>query len=1212
MFCHFMICSYHDVEYLFKTIQHHSKCHSQMVKQLFGYKGPTMTTLGTINFDECIIDALRENKLVVFAGAGVSMGPPSNLSSFWDLATAIAQGTGFETISPLDRFLGQLHHKDVAVHERAAQLLSSPESAPNALHYNLLKLFRTGDNIKLVTTNFDRHFTTAAQELFNTQPEIYRAPALPRGYDFSGIVHLHGSISHYRDLVLTDMDFGRAYLTEGWARRFLVDVFRKYTVLFVGYSHDDVVMHYLARALPADSVAGRFALTDQVGSWELLGIKPIRFVKVPDANPFKELYVGVQRLAERNMRGALDWQSRLADLGSRTPPTDKESISEIEQALREIHTTRFLINVIRDPEWLIWLNNRKHLKSIFEPMPLGERDKLIVNWISEHIIIEHPYVLLDIIAKHGLQMNPELWSSLGRKLGLTLDKPLDKLALKRWISILLARAPQNADPHVLLWLAERCSSQGCNEQTLSIFLAMSKHRLIINNSFSWRRVEGDGYQQIHAECQLKAEHWLLNEVWVKHLKPFLNGLAQKVLSGVTLRLELMHAEFSAWDKATRDWDPLSFRRSAIEPHAQDEYPEAVDVLVDATRDALFHLSENLPRLFDAWLERLIISDVPILRRLAIHSISMHPLLSPEERLLWLLDRIGLEGRSEHHELYRAIAINYPVADESVRNTLIKSIKELSRPESGDLSTHLRTARLHFDWFSWLLQAKPDCALASSYLNDIKVQYPDWLPSEHPDLTFWVGAEWVESESPWSVEQLLKLEPIDQINELLGLDLSGEQELNREFFLTSVREACKQNTIWAYKLADVLADRELWSSDLWPVFLLSQQETELSVELWSDLLDFIAQPVLQLNHAPAVANLLSSLVRDGGKPFTLELLEYANSIALSLWLTLEEDKLDDSDNDWIFRAINSPAGMIAEFWINGLSIIVQSKLGSERSMPENYCKLFTMVIQNPTINGGMARVLLASQLAFLFSLNENWASHNIIPIFIDPDPMKFTQVWNGFLTMGRLYPKLIDALLPAFMEAIPRLELLAKDRRAFINFYTNIAVFYVSDPLKQLIPLLFNQGSLEDRVLFTSRLDHIMRQMQKSSKEELWDNWLRRYWQGRLQGIPSALDVSEIKTMLNWLPSLNENFPDAVKFAVSFPPVHLENSTLLYELNSSGLVINFPTEMAELLIYICQCTFGSHNIHYIQQIDAHLKKLPEKIRSNLDDALARAGIFRDHE
>jgi hypothetical protein len=55
--------------------------------------------------------------------------------------------------------------------------------------------------------------------------------------------------------------------------------------LFVGYSHDDVVMNYLARALPPDGSAGRFALTESDGHWKLLGIRPIRFTKAAGADP---------------------------------------------------------------------------------------------------------------------------------------------------------------------------------------------------------------------------------------------------------------------------------------------------------------------------------------------------------------------------------------------------------------------------------------------------------------------------------------------------------------------------------------------------------------------------------------------------------------------------------------------------------------------------------------------------------------------------------------------------------------------------------------------------------------------------------------------------------------------------------------------------------------------------------------------------------------
>jgi hypothetical protein len=38
-------------------------------------------------------------------------------------------------------------------------------------------------------------------------------------------------------MVLTDSDFGSAYLTEGWATRFLQRLFTHNVVMFIGYSH---------------------------------------------------------------------------------------------------------------------------------------------------------------------------------------------------------------------------------------------------------------------------------------------------------------------------------------------------------------------------------------------------------------------------------------------------------------------------------------------------------------------------------------------------------------------------------------------------------------------------------------------------------------------------------------------------------------------------------------------------------------------------------------------------------------------------------------------------------------------------------------------------------------------------------------------------------------------------------------------------------------
>ena len=215
-----------------------------------------------VEFPDSLLSALRDGSLVVFAGAGVSMGEPSGLPDFKSLAKEIARGTGqdLDEEESEDRFLGRLHDEGKKVHELAAQTLVSGQPQPTQLHTDLLRLFPAQQSVRLVTTNFDMLFEQAAEEVFDSKPEVFRAPALPLGSKFNGLVHVHGAVDRADDMVLTDSDFGRAYLTEGWARRFVLGLFNSYTVLFVGYSHSEVVMNYLARALPPTGVQ-RFVLT---------------------------------------------------------------------------------------------------------------------------------------------------------------------------------------------------------------------------------------------------------------------------------------------------------------------------------------------------------------------------------------------------------------------------------------------------------------------------------------------------------------------------------------------------------------------------------------------------------------------------------------------------------------------------------------------------------------------------------------------------------------------------------------------------------------------------------------------------------------------------------------------------------------------------------------------------------------------------------------
>lgn len=76
-----------------------------------------------IDFPDPLWDALRNRRLVVFAGAGLSMGKPAKLPDFGHLAKEIANGERMLKGESEDRFLGRLHHQGVNVHQLAAEIL---------------------------------------------------------------------------------------------------------------------------------------------------------------------------------------------------------------------------------------------------------------------------------------------------------------------------------------------------------------------------------------------------------------------------------------------------------------------------------------------------------------------------------------------------------------------------------------------------------------------------------------------------------------------------------------------------------------------------------------------------------------------------------------------------------------------------------------------------------------------------------------------------------------------------------------------------------------------------------------------------------------------------------------------------------------------------------------------------------------------------------
>lgn len=227
-------------------------------------------------------------------------------------------------------------------------------------------------------------------------------------------------------------------------------------------------------------------------------------------------------------------------------------------------------------------------------------------------------------------------------------------------------------------------------------------------------------------------NWHMKKFWEDSLQPNLPKIAHMLLERVTMRLEEYHAMVMAWEKGgDRIVDSASLYRAAIEPHEQNKHFHRIDSLIDTARDCLEWLAINDPMTVSNWCNHFIHSDLPLLRRLAIHITNARQDLSADDKMAWLLEHFHVNEYPAHHEIFRMAACVYPQASSQQRKKLIPAIYR--RFSSDD---HLSFPVESFNWFSWLHKADPSCNLVKKEFDNIKAQNPEWKPREHPDFTIY--------------------------------------------------------------------------------------------------------------------------------------------------------------------------------------------------------------------------------------------------------------------------------------------------------------------------------------------------------------------------------------------------------------------------------------------------------------------------------------------
>lgn len=1071
-----------------------------------------------------LVDAHATGTLVLFVGAGASMGHPSNLPSFTELARQLATvaRVPFDEDMALDLFLGSMP-ADFETHAQALRIIARPDSSFNPTHSALVRLASALGVSRIVTTNFDTHLTAASNAALLPEGDVWVGPALPLGDDFSGIVHLHGSVFRPpAQLVLTDRDFGRAYLTDAWAARFLQKMFDKFTVLFVGYSHDDPVMRYLALGLP--SKTHRYVLTHlpEDEKWNHLGITPVPYPALQ--HDHSALLTALEAWDRRARMGRLDHRSRMKEILDAGPPLNPVDEDYVRQRLQRTDGAREFAEFARGTDWLQWLEGIGGFRSLFTGGPDTETSSVLGQWLGQ-IYVSDPTLhgaALQVAQRLGQRFSPALYLSLSWAIEALTTADPD--AGRRW-KVLLATSIVgiSAPPDLGMLLPYETGDQ---EEELALIRVALRPFLVLKPR--WRIGADEPTALPQAEPAWHADDDVLTRHVLKLVEnrppgdPALGALLEDALGNAYELQVSYHGE--------NGFDRLASGRSAIEPHPQDKFREPADALIDGLREYGTKALAERPDLPGRWWDR----RSALFRRLALHLVERSPALNPDEKLRWVLDRNLLFESPLKHEVFHLLAAAVPEAGPDVRSLLLTAA--LEGPDLPDNIPDVVRHRAYsiYNLLVWLTQSDPLWVEAQRELERVQADNPTFGPREFPDLDSWSsGVTWGET-LPMEVEDFVRDLDSDvesALTTLLNVDYS-ERRIDGPTWdsaLTLIRQAAARRPDLGQRLWYAVDGRQLLDTvknDLQDAIIAGWEQADLDGYL-QEVISLVASRVDVSRSTRPITRLLVTQIEKHLDNAESEPIAAMRDLARSTWDSQKGTFEPQGGEEPGFLALNSWPGDLARYWTLEVNRRWRELGDAWSGLNEFEQHTFEALLAGPDAELDAIRPAVGGQAYFLFAADPTFAQQHILSLF---DGTHASQAWHAYLYNPRYNDRMLGAgFLQSVITEWAHLDDLG-GRGLSNQFYGLVAsIVNVASITPEQRQELLDQSVLADNGDHAAEFASTVLTFitgEGGVGANLWDLWARDHLAARLQGLPRTARPAELERWADIAPFVGEHVDEA--------------------------------------------------------------------------------------
>lgn len=1042
---------------------------------------------------ESLLEAHEEGRIVFFCGAGISY--PAGLPGFQGLVSEIYEKLGATFISTekqtydkeqfdttLDLLERRYPGQRIAVRKALATVLTPLQIEENSTiaHKALIQLAtnRKG-KVRLVTTNFDRLFQHVITKNDIDIP-IYSAPLLPipKKSRWDGIVYLHGLLpdplneTELNRLVFTSGDFGLAYLTERWASRFVTELFRHYTVCFVGYSINDPVLRYMMDALAADELLGEirpeaFAFASyQNGErekekieWEAKGVIPLLYEVPAGTHDHSALYRTLKEWADIYHDGVQGKEMIISQHAS-TPPLSPSktdyAVCRVLWALTDELAAKHFADLNPAPP-LEWLGPLSEICIVDNGEQSSHLDHILAHisrWLTRHL--NDPELIL-WLTRYDSRLHEVFIHQIYNRLN-----KLDSLAAKEKqdeINRILANAPNAipGPPMRTLWRLYMTGRIKLQQSGHSNFYNLNRCVDLIKREGLTPSLRMELRKNLEPQIALRAPFHLVENTRVSSEPVSIKDLVD---CDLVLQSNYVHSLMDNWSKSqnyqevlpellqdftlllrdaldltmelgnANDRHDLSYiEQPSISQHSQNSNLHDWTALIEFTRDAWLATAKNDSKKAKYAAEGWWQQSYPVFKRLALFAASHDKVISHRQALDWLLgDNCwwlwSTETKREAMRLLVDLApkITYSEMFELEQAILIGPPREMFREDLEDEEWKSIMNRM-----IWLRLTKFKAVggewdeLANTKLDKLNQEYPSWklAEDERDEFPFWIekGKEWHKvSHTPENFTELI--EWLKEHENPSDWEEDDWSQRCRDDFSTTSSALCE------------LSKEDKWVVGRWKQALWAWSEDNTNNKPWNSMAPILNDAPENIIHS--LAHELSWWLRSIAKTFENH-EEYFLHLCHKI---LEQDYSDEEiSEDPLTQAINHPVGIVTDallqWWYR--------ELENDQTLPEELKITFEDLCDTKINKFRHGRILLVAHAMTLYSIDSNWTKKNLLPLFDWGSSTETRLVWEGFLWSPRLYrPLLADIKIP-LLEGAKHYEELGKHAGQFAEFLTFISL-----------------------------------------------------------------------------------------------------------------------------------------------------------------------------